>query len=112
MRREEPARKSKHVAPRGRHKGPAPELGRDQLAQRFSGVPLATATTTVMASEPLQPSTSTSPAEDKNFQSWRRKFSLLTGLGLSEEDKAERVMDAHRNQCEKWKFELLHYSQC
>ncbi|KAI0095236.1 peptidase M76 family-domain-containing protein [Irpex rosettiformis] len=58
-----------------------------------------------------QPSTPTpSGADDKGFQSWRRRFSLITGLGLSETDKAARTTEAQCKQCEKWKYDLLHYS--
>ncbi|KAI0690734.1 peptidase M76 family-domain-containing protein [Cytidiella melzeri] len=61
-------------------------------------------------SQPLPSTSSPTSTENKGFQSWQRRFSLMTGLGLSKEEKAEQVIEAQRKQCEKWKFDLLHYS--
>ncbi|KAL4252444.1 Mitochondrial inner membrane protease ATP23 [Abortiporus biennis] len=40
------------------------------------------------------------------FTKWSRRFSQVTGLGLSEEERVE----SNRRTCEKWKAEMMHYS--
>ena len=98
--------RSPRYAPGAEIDAPLPRGLHEALRGRSDAI-----TTTTMTSEP-PPSTSTSSGEDdKGFQSWRRRFSLITGLGLSEKDKAARTADALCKQCEKWKYDLLHYSQ-
>lgn len=48
------------------------------------------------------------PPPNRFFQKWTREFSLLTGYGISHD---ERVNEIGRRNCEKWKKELLNYSQ-
>lgn len=47
----------------------------------------------------------------QTFERWRRSFSNLTGLGLSEEQQADAIALQERRRCEKWKNELVKYSQ-
>ncbi|ETW86748.1 Metallo peptidase M76, partial [Heterobasidion irregulare TC 32-1] len=47
------------------------------------------------------------PPPNRFFQEWTREFSLLTGYGISHD---ERVNEIGRRNCEKWKKELLNYS--
>ncbi|THH09820.1 hypothetical protein EW146_g8565 [Bondarzewia mesenterica] len=52
-------------------------------------------------------SSSTSASTNKLFQKWSREFSLLTGYGISHD---ERVYEIGRRNCEKWKKELMNFS--
>ncbi|GBE77528.1 peptidase M76 family-domain-containing protein [Sparassis latifolia] len=44
------------------------------------------------------------------FERWRRKFALMTGLGGSQEERLADLEEHHHRTCEKWKRELMNYS--
>ncbi|KAI0718932.1 peptidase M76 family-domain-containing protein [Cerioporus squamosus] len=49
--------------------------------------------------------------EDKaTFERWRRTFSMITGLGGTQEERAADMEASHHKKCEKWKRELMTYS--
>jgi len=48
--------------------------------------------------------------ENSAFERWRRKVSLITGLGVTEEDRMRDMEAFHGSTCEKWKTNLMHYS--
>ncbi|KAA1471463.1 metalloprotease ATP23 [Dentipellis sp. KUC8613] len=52
-------------------------------------------------------SSTTSPSTSRFFDKWRREFSLMTGYGISPEER--RYTIAHNN-CETWKKNLMTYS--
>ena len=54
---------------------------------------------------------SNSPSDDSTFNKWRRTFSLITGLGVTEEERLADIDAYHGRTCEKWKRELMNYSQ-
>ncbi|KAJ3482958.1 hypothetical protein NLI96_g6631 [Meripilus lineatus] len=64
-------------------------------------------TATVMSTS----ESSTPSPDDGTFNRWRRRFSLMTGLGVSEEERMAGLEAHHARTCEKWKRELMHYSQ-
>lgn len=57
-----------------------------------------------MASDP-------SPADSSFFQRWQKKFALMTGLGATDEQKTHQLQEGQHQLCEKWKAEMLNYSQ-
>jgi len=64
-------------------------------------------------SDVTNPSTQpTEPSDSSNstFRRWRRKFALVTGLGVSEEERQNELQAFQRKTCEKWKKELMSYS--
>ena len=50
-------------------------------------------------------------SDDRVLNRWRRSFGLLTGLGLTAEERADAFADQQRQVCERWKAELVKYSQ-
>ncbi|KDQ62906.1 hypothetical protein JAAARDRAFT_28877 [Jaapia argillacea MUCL 33604] len=56
-----------------------------------------------------QPSDSI-PRDDGTFERWRRRFSVITGLGMSEGERALAMDSVHHQNCEKWKMHLMKYS--
>lgn len=55
--------------------------------------------------------TSSLPSQDNGtFQRWSRKFSLVTGLGVSEQERLAELQTFQRKTCDKWKKELMSYS--
>ena len=60
-----------------------------------------------MSATGSEPSTS----EDTNiFKKWSRKFSVVTGIGIPEEERL-RELETHQNDvCNRWKKELMNYS--
>jgi hypothetical protein len=55
------------------------------------------------------PATST-PEDTSIFNKWSRKFSVVTGLGITEEERL-RELEIHQNGvCNRWKKELMNYS--
>ena len=57
-----------------------------------------------------QPAASgSSPADQSIFERWRDKFTAMT-IGTPEERKAA-MQEHHHKKCEKWKGELMTYSQ-
>lgn len=67
------------------------------------------------SSQPEQAPTQEVPA---GFERWRQSLARFTGMGLSEEEKAERAKmdELHKlandwDRCEKWKAELMTRSE-
>jgi len=56
------------------------------------------------------PGPSSGSNSDSTFQQWRRKFGLVTGLGITEEERLEALQAFQHKTCEKWKKELMNYS--
>ena len=52
-----------------------------------------------------------SNSDQSTFDRWRRKFSMITGLGGTKEERAADMEEYHHQMCEKWKKELMTYSQ-
>jgi inner membrane protease ATP23 len=52
-----------------------------------------------------------STSEDTSvFKKWSRKFSVVTGLGITEGERM-RELEAHQHSvCNRWKKELMNYS--
>lgn len=59
------------------------------------------------ASNPPTPSSS----DASTFERWRRKFSMITGVGGTKDERAAEMDANHHTTCEKWKRELMTYSQ-
>ena len=55
---------------------------------------------------------SSSPSENGAFERWRRKVALITGLGVTEEERMRDMEEVHHRSCEKWKSHLMQYSEC
>ncbi|KAI0639921.1 peptidase M76 family-domain-containing protein [Trametes polyzona] len=51
-----------------------------------------------------------STSDQSTFERWRRKFSLITGLGGTKEEREADMQAHHHKICEKWKGELMSYS--
>ena len=71
-----------------------------------------------MAEEPRQVEAGPSSQLPSGFEKWRSSLSQFTGLGLTEEQLAEResskangVLARDWDRCEKWKKELLERSK-
>ncbi|KAI0778690.1 peptidase M76 family-domain-containing protein [Trametes elegans] len=58
------------------------------------------------------PSSSSVPTTSDlpTYERWRRKFSMITGLGGTKEERAVDMEAYHHQTCEKWKRELMTYS--
>ncbi|CAL1694355.1 unnamed protein product [Somion occarium] len=56
------------------------------------------------------PSSQSTPSDASIFKKWSRTFSLVTGIGVSEEERLGELQKFHGRTCEKWKKELMHYS--
>ena len=52
-----------------------------------------------------------SDVDQSTFERWRRKFSMITGLGGTQEQREADMEAHHHKKCEKWKRELMTYSQ-
>lgn len=52
-----------------------------------------------------------SPSDSSAFEKWRRKAALVTGLGVTEQERMRAVEEFQTKTCEKWKLNLMHYSQ-
>jgi inner membrane protease ATP23 len=53
----------------------------------------------------------TSPEDTRTFDRWRKTFGVITGLGLSETERAREMELHHARTCEDWKKHLMNYSQ-
>ena len=53
---------------------------------------------------------SSSNSDQTTFNRWRRKFSMITGIGGTKEERAVDMEEYHHQTCEKWKKELMTYS--
>ena len=64
-----------------------------------------------MTDSSSSPSPSQSASTQSDFERWRRRFGYMTGLvGTPEERQAD--LEQYQGQtCEKWKTELMNYSQ-
>lgn len=54
---------------------------------------------------------SSSSSDQTTFNRWRRKFSMITGIGGTKEERATDMDAYHHEMCEKWKKDLMTYSQ-
>ena len=44
------------------------------------------------------------------FNKWSRRFSVVTGIGITEEERV-RELESHQNgMCNRWKQEIMNYS--
>lgn len=60
--------------------------------------------------DPPQPSGSSSSSDSSTFSRWSRRFAVITGVGVTEQERAADL-EAHQIQtCEKWKRELMNNS--
>ncbi|KAI0334437.1 hypothetical protein GY45DRAFT_1431638 [Cubamyces sp. BRFM 1775] len=55
-------------------------------------------------------STDSNSSDLPTFERWRRKFSMITGLGGTPEERTADMEAYHHKTCEKWKRELMTYS--
>uniref|UniRef100_A0A0W0EZP0 Mitochondrial inner membrane protease ATP23 n=1 Tax=Moniliophthora roreri TaxID=221103 RepID=A0A0W0EZP0_MONRR len=61
-----------------------------------------------MASDDSRSSTSTSQSSQSSaFERWRRQAMLVTGIGVSEEERMEALQQVHLKRCEKMKKDLM-----
>ena len=51
------------------------------------------------------------PSDPGLFDRWRKRFAFMTGLGITENEKFTMVNDMQGSKCEKWKREMMNYSQ-
>ncbi|KAK2462891.1 hypothetical protein APHAL10511_005089 [Amanita phalloides] len=63
-----------------------------------------------MSDTPQTSPPSGSPEQSPAFASWRRKLALITGLGVSEEDRLQDLRIHQTRNCEKTKEYLKNYS--
>jgi mitochondrial inner membrane protease ATP23 len=49
-------------------------------------------------------------SETRAFERWRRKVGMITGLGVTEQERRLDTEDYHGQTCEKWKETLMNYS--
>jgi len=52
----------------------------------------------------------TSPGDASVFNKWSRKFSVVTGIGITEEERLRELETHQHNVCNRWKKELMNYS--
>jgi inner membrane protease ATP23 len=52
------------------------------------------------------------PSQSSSFKRWLRKAGLVTGFAGTREEQMANLEEYKHNTCEKWKAELLNYSQC
>lgn len=52
------------------------------------------------------------PSRNPSFKRWLHRAGLVTGLSGTKEEQMAHLVDYKHNTCEKWKTELLNYSQC
>ena len=52
-----------------------------------------------------------STSEDASiFNKWSRKFSVVTGIGITEEERLRELETHQHDVCNRWKKELMNYS--
>jgi mitochondrial inner membrane protease ATP23 len=73
---------------------------------------MASSSTSASTSPPLPPlAADPNPEDSKTFNRWRKTFGVITGLGMTDAERA-REMERHQAQtCEDWKKHLMNYSQ-
>ncbi|KAF8551099.1 hypothetical protein OG21DRAFT_1598597 [Imleria badia] len=54
--------------------------------------------------------TSSDPGNSTAFQRWLKKAAVLTGIGITPEERQRGFEDEQHVRCEKWKTELMNYS--
>jgi hypothetical protein len=54
--------------------------------------------------------TSADPGNSPAFQRWLKKAAVLTGIGITPEERQRGFEDQQHVRCEKWKTELMNYS--
>jgi len=59
-----------------------------------------------MSDTPQDPPSGESPEQDGAFARWRKKLTIITGLGVTEEERMH-----HFRHCEEKKEYLMNYSQ-
>jgi len=55
-------------------------------------------------------STPADPGSSAAFQRWLKKAAVLTGIGITPEERQRGLEDEQHVRCEKWKTELMNYS--
>ena len=60
-----------------------------------------------MSATGSQPST---PENTNIFSKWSRKFSAVTGIGITEGERLQELEAHQYNVCNRWKKELMNYS--
>ncbi|KAI6119718.1 peptidase M76 family-domain-containing protein [Pisolithus croceorrhizus] len=60
--------------------------------------------------DPASSAPATNPSESRAFRRWLKKASLVTGLGLTAEERERYLEEQKHVRCEKWKTELSSYS--
>lgn len=55
-------------------------------------------------------SQSPTPEDANVFSKWSRKFSVVTGIGITEEERLRELEIHQHNVCNRWKKELMNYS--
>jgi mitochondrial inner membrane protease ATP23 len=62
------------------------------------------------SSPPAVPAPRPIASETRAFERWRRKVGLITGLGVTEQERRLDTEEYHGQTCEKWKESLMNYS--
>ncbi|KAL0952193.1 hypothetical protein HGRIS_008803 [Hohenbuehelia grisea] len=73
----------------------------------------SSSTATSSSSHPFSSPSPKAPSDAPSlsaFEQWRRKAALITGVGVTPEERAADQMSIHCNGCEQWKSQLLQYS--
>lgn len=63
------------------------------------------------SSAEILPDSKQSTSDIPGYQKWSRRFAEITGVGLSEEERANSLALRQHQTCNKWKNELVNYSQ-
>ncbi|KAJ8483433.1 hypothetical protein ONZ45_g14610 [Pleurotus djamor] len=50
------------------------------------------------------------PGQPSAFERWRRRAALVTGIGVTPEERAKDQLEIHCHGCEQWKSQLLQFS--
>ena len=68
---------------------------------------------TVMSSPESSASSSSSQSSSSNsiFKRWSKTFGVITGIGMTEEERTAELEAHHGRTCDKWKREMMNYSQ-
>lgn len=76
-----------------------------------SSVNASTRETLGSSSNGRSQSSSLNESDSSIFERWQHAFAGMTGVGQTAEQKADRMAEHQRGICEKWKNELVKYSQ-
>ena len=55
-------------------------------------------------------SKSSTTDDTSTFNKWSRKFSVVTGIGITEEERLRELENHQNSVCNRWKKELMNYS--